>query len=53
MTDRAGRQAETLTIRVPMRLQRWGGRKLIITPEGATVQTRKPVPDRDPNQGVG
>jgi hypothetical protein len=25
-----------LTIRIPMRLQRRGGRKLIMTPEGAT-----------------
>jgi hypothetical protein len=28
-------EVETLTIRIPMRLQRRGGRKLIMTPEGA------------------
>jgi hypothetical protein len=33
MPDRPGPRVETLTIRVPMRLQRPGGRKLIMTPE--------------------
>ncbi len=37
-------QVETLTIRIPMRLQRRGGRKLIITPEGAAPP---PKPRRD------
>jgi hypothetical protein len=37
MTEYVGTEVETLTIRIPMRLQRRGGRKLIITPEGATV----------------
>jgi hypothetical protein len=34
----------TLTIRIPIRLQRRGGRKLIMTPEGATPP-RKPARD--------
>src|SRR5918993_5240404 len=38
-------EVETLTIRIPMRLQRRGGRKLIMTPDGAAVQTPKPRPD--------
>ena len=33
MTGRAGFELDTLTIRIPMRLQRRGGRKLIMTPE--------------------
>ena len=37
-------EVETLTIRIPMRLQRRGGRKLIMTPEGATPS---PKPRRD------
>ena len=37
-------EVETLTIRIPMRLQRRGGRKLIMTPEGATSS---PKPRRD------
>ena len=45
MTERAGPEFETLTIRIPMRLQRRGGRKLIMTPEGAAVPT--PKPNRD------
>jgi hypothetical protein len=39
MTDCPGPEVETLTIRIPMRLQRRGGRKLIIAPE------RKPSRD--------
>ena len=38
-------ELETLTIRIPMRLQRRGGRKLIMTPEGAAAPTRKPRRD--------
>jgi hypothetical protein len=34
MTVRAPLEVDTLTIRIPIRLQRRGGRKLIITPEG-------------------
>jgi hypothetical protein len=45
MTERAGLEVDTLTIRIPMLLQRRGGRKLIMTPEGATVPTPKPRRD--------
>jgi hypothetical protein len=44
MGDRTSHDIETLTIRIPMRLQRRGGRKLIMTPEGA-VPTLKPSRD--------
>ena len=44
--DRAhGPLLETPTIRIPIRLQRRGGRKLIMTPEGAAAPARKPSPD--------
>jgi hypothetical protein len=39
---RAPLEVDTLTIRIPMRLQRRGGRKLIMTPEGAALPTPKP-----------
>ena len=45
MTDRVGLEVDTLTIRIPMRLQRRGGRKLIVTPEGAPRATPKPRRD--------
>jgi hypothetical protein len=45
MNDRTSHEIETLTIRIPIRLQRRGGRKLIITPEGVTVPERKPSRD--------
>jgi hypothetical protein len=45
MTGRAALELDTLTIRIPMRLQRRGGRKLIMTPEGATMPTPKPRRD--------
>src|SRR5918995_3998757 len=45
MANRAGFEVETLTIRIPMRLQRRGGRKLIMTPEGAAAPARKPRRD--------
>jgi hypothetical protein len=45
MPERAALQLDTLTIRIPMRLQRRGGRKLIVTPEGAAVPARKPSRD--------
>jgi hypothetical protein len=45
MTERVGLEVDTLTIRIPMRLQRRGGRKLIMTPEGATMPPRKPTRD--------
>ena len=38
-------EVETLTIRIPMRLQRRGGRKLIMTPEGVAAPARKPGRD--------
>jgi hypothetical protein len=45
MTERMGLVVNTLTIRIPMRLQRRGGRKLIMTPEGAARPMRKPRRD--------
>jgi hypothetical protein len=45
MTERASREVETLTIRIPIRLQRRGGRKLIMTPDGAAVSPPKPRRD--------
>ena len=45
MTDCAGMEVETLTIRIPIRLQRRGGRKLIMTPDGAPVPSAKPRRD--------
>jgi len=38
-------EVETLTIRIPIRLQRRGGRKLIMTPEGSAMPTPKPRRD--------
>jgi hypothetical protein len=45
MTERPGPEVEILTIRIPMGLQRRGGRKLIVTPEGAMAPPRKPARD--------
>ena len=45
MAGRAALELDTLTIRIPMRLQRRGGRKLIMTPEGAAAPARKPRRD--------
>jgi hypothetical protein len=45
MTGRAGLEVGTLTIRIPIRLQRRGGHKLIVMPEGVTAPARKPSPD--------
>jgi hypothetical protein len=45
MTGRAALELDTLTIRIPMRLQRRGGRKLIVTPDGAAVSPPKPRRD--------
>jgi hypothetical protein len=45
MTVRAGLEVDTLTIRIPMRLQRRGGRKLIMTPQGVAAPARKPRRD--------
>ena len=45
MIERTGLEVDTLTIRIPMRLQRRGGRKLIMTPEGVAAPARKPSRD--------
>ena len=45
MTERTSHEVETLTIRIPIRLQRRGGRKLIMTPEGSALPTPKPRRD--------
>jgi hypothetical protein len=45
MTGRAALELDTLTIRIPIRLQRRGGRKLIMTPEGVAAPARKPSRD--------
>ena len=45
MTEQAGLEVETLTIRIPIQLQRRGGRKLIMTPEGVTAAIPKPRRD--------
>jgi hypothetical protein len=42
MTARVGIEVDTLTIRIPIRLQRRGGRKLIMTPEGSAAPTPRP-----------
>jgi hypothetical protein len=45
MTEHLAAEVETLTIRIPMHLQRRGWRKLILTPEGASAPTPKPRRD--------
>ena len=45
MAGRVALELDTLTIRIPMRLQRRGGRKLIMTPEGVAAPARKPSRD--------
>jgi hypothetical protein len=45
MNERAALEVDTLTIRIPIRLQRRGGRKLIMTPEGSAAPARKPNHD--------
>jgi hypothetical protein len=45
MGDRTSHEIETLTIRIPIGLQRRGGRKLILTPEGVAAPARKPSRD--------
>jgi hypothetical protein len=45
MTVRAALELDTLTIRIPIRLRRRGGRKLIMTPEGVAPPARKPSRD--------
>jgi hypothetical protein len=48
MTGRAALEVDTLTIRIPIRLQRRGGRKLSMTPEGVAAPARKPSRDETP-----
>jgi hypothetical protein len=45
MTGHLTTEVETLTIRIPMRLQRRGGRKAIMTPEGTAAPAPKPRRD--------
>jgi hypothetical protein len=45
MPERANLELDTLTIRIPIRLRRRGGRKLIMTPEGVAAPARKPRRD--------
>jgi hypothetical protein len=45
MSGPLARAVDTLTIRVPIWLQRRGGRKLIMTPEGAAAPRPKPCRD--------
>ena len=45
MPERAALELDTLTIRIPMRLQRRGGRKLIMTPKGVAAPALKPSRD--------
>jgi hypothetical protein len=45
MHARVALELDTLTIRIPIRLQRRGGRKLIVTPEGAAAPAPKPRRD--------
>ena len=52
MIERASLEVETLTIRIPIRLQRRGGRKLIMTPEGVAAPAREAEPRRDAGQGA-
>ncbi len=45
MKHRMQLDVDTITVRIPMRLERRGGRKLIIAPDGAAPVSAKP--DRD------
>jgi hypothetical protein len=45
MTERAGLELDTLTIRIPIRLQRRGCRKLIMAPDGVAAPAQKPRRD--------
>jgi hypothetical protein len=45
MKNRARPEVDTVTVRIPMRLERRGARKLIITPDGSVPAPEKP--DRD------
>ena len=41
MTESVGLEVDTLTISIPIRLQRRGGRKLIVTPQGVAAPAPK------------
>jgi hypothetical protein len=41
MTEGVGLEVDTLTISIPIRLQRRGGRKLIVTPQGVAAPAPK------------
>jgi hypothetical protein len=45
MSAEAKLELKTLTIRIPMRLARRGGRKLILTPDGAAPAPQRQLPD--------
>jgi hypothetical protein len=45
MTERAALELGTLTIRIPIRLQSRGGRKLIMAPQGVAMPAPKPRRD--------
>jgi hypothetical protein len=45
MSGEANLELKTLTIRIPMRLARRGGRKLILTPDGAAPAPQRQLPD--------
>ena len=45
MSGRVALELDTLTVRIPIRLQRRGGRKLIMTPQGVAAPARKPKRD--------
>ncbi|HEY7674878.1 MAG TPA: LacI family transcriptional regulator [Burkholderiales bacterium] len=45
MSDEVRLELKTLTIRIPMRLARRGGRKLILTPDGAAPAPQRQLPD--------
>jgi len=45
VTQRTSHEVDTLTIRIPIRLQRCGGRKLIMAPEGSAAPAPKPRRD--------
>lgn len=45
MSSEVKLELKTLTIRIPMRLARRGGRKLILTPDGAAPAPQRALPD--------
>jgi hypothetical protein len=53
MPERTSHEVDTLTIRIPIRLQRRGGRKLIMTPEGVAAPARKPSCDETLVKALG